>query len=196
MLCEHYHTPQENLSFFLKVMKFPPVSGFPVAQIVEHGASNAKIMGSIPRERADKNVKTVTWMQCKLLWIKASAKCINVNVSIYTISHDYYCMNGIMWRKWQWWKLHRNVIYIYWNVSILINILFYFKLFLCFAIVCIIFNNNLAEELKSPGGYTNIHSISDLWLYISRFWLYILQFEIVCMSSRRFQFFCQVVVEN
>ncbi len=24
--------------------------GFPVAQIVEHGASNAKIMGSIPRE--------------------------------------------------------------------------------------------------------------------------------------------------
>ncbi len=25
-------------------------SGFPVAQMVEHGASNAKIMGSIPRE--------------------------------------------------------------------------------------------------------------------------------------------------
>ncbi len=24
--------------------------GFPVAQMVEHGASNAKIMGSIPRE--------------------------------------------------------------------------------------------------------------------------------------------------
>ncbi len=24
--------------------------GFPVAQLVEHGASNAKIMGSIPRE--------------------------------------------------------------------------------------------------------------------------------------------------
>ncbi len=34
---------------------------FPVAQLVEHGASNAKIMGSIPREaRADKNVETVT----------------------------------------------------------------------------------------------------------------------------------------
>ncbi len=41
---------------------------FPVAQMVEHGASNAKIMGSIPRE-------TVTWMQCKSLWIKASDKC-------------------------------------------------------------------------------------------------------------------------
>ncbi len=26
--------------------------------------------------------KTVTWMQCKSLWIKASAKCINVNVNI------------------------------------------------------------------------------------------------------------------
>ncbi len=36
--------------------------------------------------------KTVTWMQCKSLWIKASAKCINVNVmpplkSIYTVRH-------------------------------------------------------------------------------------------------------------
>ncbi len=29
--------------------------GFPVAQMVEHGASNAKIMGSIPgKARADK----------------------------------------------------------------------------------------------------------------------------------------------
>ncbi len=26
------------------------VPGFPVAQTVEHGASNAKLMGSIPRE--------------------------------------------------------------------------------------------------------------------------------------------------
>ncbi len=26
------------------------VSNFPVAQLVEHGASNAKIMGSVPRE--------------------------------------------------------------------------------------------------------------------------------------------------
>ncbi len=26
------------------------MTGFPVAQMVEHGASNAKIMGSIPRE--------------------------------------------------------------------------------------------------------------------------------------------------
>ncbi len=25
-------------------------NGFPVAQLVEHGTSNAKIMGSIPRE--------------------------------------------------------------------------------------------------------------------------------------------------
>ncbi len=27
-----------------------PLLSFPVAQVVEHGASNAKIMGSIPRE--------------------------------------------------------------------------------------------------------------------------------------------------
>ncbi len=32
--------------------------GFPVAQMVEHGASNAKIMGSIPREsKSWSNVK-------------------------------------------------------------------------------------------------------------------------------------------
>ncbi len=35
--------------------------GFLVAQMVEHGASNAKIMGSIPREsKSWSNVKTVT----------------------------------------------------------------------------------------------------------------------------------------
>ncbi len=49
--------------------------------MVEHGASNAKIMGSILREsKSWSKCKTVTWMQCKSLWIKASAKCINVNV--------------------------------------------------------------------------------------------------------------------
>ncbi len=38
---------------------------FSVAQIVEHGASNAKIMGSIPKEsKSWSNVKTGTWMQC------------------------------------------------------------------------------------------------------------------------------------
>ncbi len=60
----------------------------PVAQMVEHGASNAKIMGSIPREsKSWSKVKTVTWMQCKSLWIKASAKCINVNVNV-----NFTCM--------------------------------------------------------------------------------------------------------
>ncbi len=32
---------------------------FPVAQIVEHGASNAKIMGSIPRERKNCNLNAM-----------------------------------------------------------------------------------------------------------------------------------------
>ncbi len=35
--------PALNCALFVK-------QGFPVAQMVEHGASNAKIMGSIPRE--------------------------------------------------------------------------------------------------------------------------------------------------
>ncbi len=48
--------------------------------MVKHGTSNAKIMGLIPRDsKSWSNVK-LTWMQCKSLWIKASAKCINVNV--------------------------------------------------------------------------------------------------------------------
>ncbi len=33
-----------------QLMKKVCESDFPVAQVVEHGASNAKIMGSIPRE--------------------------------------------------------------------------------------------------------------------------------------------------
>ncbi len=49
--------------------------------------------------------KTVTWMQCKSLWIKASAKCINVNVnackaSIMHVYHDCHAavntLHGIM----------------------------------------------------------------------------------------------------
>jgi len=40
-------------------------------------------MGSIPgKARTDKNVNVYLEMQCKSLWIKASAKCINVNVKI------------------------------------------------------------------------------------------------------------------
>ncbi len=63
---------------------------FPLAQMVEHGTSNAKIMGSIPREsKSWSNVKTVTWMQCKSLWIKASAKCINVNVNVKEVSYAH-----------------------------------------------------------------------------------------------------------
>ncbi len=34
--------------------------------------------------------KTVTWMQCKSLWIKASAKCINVNVNVNLLSCTKY----------------------------------------------------------------------------------------------------------
>ncbi len=33
-------------------------------------------------KRKKKKKKTATWMQCKSLWIKASAKCINVNVNV------------------------------------------------------------------------------------------------------------------
>ncbi len=45
--------------------------------VVEHCVSSTKVVGSIPREHS--NTDNV-YPKCKLLWIKASAKCINVNV--------------------------------------------------------------------------------------------------------------------
>ncbi len=42
---------------------------------VEHCVSSAKVVGSIPREHTYWQYKCITWMHCKLLWIKASAKC-------------------------------------------------------------------------------------------------------------------------
>ncbi len=63
---------------------------FPVAQMVEHGASKRQDHGFDSQGKQELiKCKTVTWMQCKSLWIKASAKCINVNVmsreAIYSI---------------------------------------------------------------------------------------------------------------
>ncbi len=48
-----------------------------MAQWLEHCVSSAKVVGSIPREHTyDKKMYSLN----KSLWIKASAKCINVNV--------------------------------------------------------------------------------------------------------------------
>ncbi len=53
----------------------------PVAQWLEHCVSSAKVVGSIPREHMYWQKKIcIASMHCKSLWIKASAKCINVNV--------------------------------------------------------------------------------------------------------------------
>ncbi len=49
--------------------------------VVEHCVSSVKVVGSFPREHMYWQKKCIT---CKSLWIKASAKCINVNVYIYT----------------------------------------------------------------------------------------------------------------
>ncbi len=46
--------------------------------VVEHSVSSAKVVGSIPREHMYWQYKCITWIHCKSLWIKASAKCINV----------------------------------------------------------------------------------------------------------------------
>ncbi len=49
--------------------------------VVEHCVSNAKGCGfnSQGTHILTKNKKCISWLHCKSLWIKASAKCINVN---------------------------------------------------------------------------------------------------------------------
>ncbi len=49
--------------------------------VVEHCVSSAKVVGSIPRE----HILTKMYGLNKSLWIKASAKCINVNIYILVI---------------------------------------------------------------------------------------------------------------
>ncbi len=70
--------------------------------VVEHCVSRAqKVVGSNPRKHKYKTC--ITWMHCKSLWIKASAKCINVNVLIYsviTLMSFQTCK-----RFFLWWKL-------------------------------------------------------------------------------------------
>ncbi len=56
-----------------------PSSGSSCGSVVEHCVSSAKVVGSIPREHTYWP-KCIIWMYCKSLWIKVSAKCINVNV--------------------------------------------------------------------------------------------------------------------
>ncbi len=57
-------------------------SSVPVAQWFELCVSSTKVVGSIPREHTYWQYKCIAWMHCKSLWIKASAKCINVNMHL------------------------------------------------------------------------------------------------------------------
>ncbi len=73
----------------------------PVAQWWSIALAAQKVVGSNPRKHKYKTC--ITWMQCKSLWIKASAKCINVNVLIYsviTLMSFQTCK-----RFFLWWKL-------------------------------------------------------------------------------------------
>ncbi len=52
----------------------------PVSQWLEHCISSTNVVDSILREHTYWQ-KCIAWMHCKSLWIKSSAKCINVNVT-------------------------------------------------------------------------------------------------------------------
>ncbi len=70
---------QNLLTCSLVLIKSHAQYTFPCScgSVVEHCVSSAKVVGSILREHTYKTC--ITRMHCKLLWIKASAKCINVN---------------------------------------------------------------------------------------------------------------------
>ncbi len=54
--------------------------------VVEHCVSSAKVVGSIPREHMYwQNMYNLNALHCKSLWIKASAKCVNVNVMYHPV---------------------------------------------------------------------------------------------------------------
>ncbi len=64
----------------------------PVAQWLEHCVSSAKVQ--FPGSTHTDNT-CITWMHCKSLWIKASAKCINVNVQpLMWQNHIHYISVG------------------------------------------------------------------------------------------------------
>ncbi len=53
----------------------------PVAQWLEHCISSAKCCGfNSQGTHVLTKKKWITWMHCNSLWIKASAKCVNVNI--------------------------------------------------------------------------------------------------------------------
>ncbi len=84
--------------FFNKRSKEKMHISFPVAQWLEHCVSSAKVVGSIPREHMYWQKKCITWMHCKSLWIKASAKCINILIYTALFDHIY---QGCLY-LWSW----------------------------------------------------------------------------------------------
>ncbi len=83
-----YHKLNSYYDYYMQTPHLPALLGesetfckkacVPVAQWLEHCFGSAKVVGSIPREHTYSQYKCITWMHCKSLWIKASAKCVNV----------------------------------------------------------------------------------------------------------------------
>ncbi len=57
--------------------------------VVKHCVSSAKVVGSIPREHMYWQYKCIA---CKSLWIKATAKCINVKRNVLLNSYMNQCL--------------------------------------------------------------------------------------------------------
>ncbi len=68
--------------WIIKELAAVPLLRCSCGSVVEHCVSSAKVVGSISREHTYCQKKCITWMYCKSLWIKASAKCIHLNVNV------------------------------------------------------------------------------------------------------------------
>ncbi len=75
----HTHTlgvpSTKDLHIWFKIYNSGPIYTVPVAQWLSIALAVQKVVDSIPKEQ-----KCIAWMYCKSLWIKASAKCINVYI--------------------------------------------------------------------------------------------------------------------
>ncbi len=90
---------------------------FLCGSVVEHCVSNAKGCGFDSQGTQILITKCIPWMHCKSLWIKASAKCVNVNAN-FKINWSNL---GSLDYPYTIWKNHVK-IYQVWYIRLLKNV--------------------------------------------------------------------------
>ncbi len=79
LYCDNYYAIKQNSNVIVSKVKILLLL-CSCGSVVEHCISSAKGCGFDSQGTHILTKKCIAWMHCKSLWIKASAKCINVNV--------------------------------------------------------------------------------------------------------------------